>query len=147
LLRRNIKLLDYQIAQAKSQIGRIPQAYENSSLLYTPEEAARRIAEYRDKILKATHRKEELESSLERIVRDSESMERIKVVLTRVHMENVRDATFEDRVRILNILDVKVYPSENLDAIGITCAVNLAGLESEGNAFSCYNTNIASPKL
>ena len=46
---------------------------------------------------------------MERIVRDSESMERIKVVLTRVHMESVRNATFEDRVRILNILDVKVY--------------------------------------
>ncbi len=30
---------------------------------------------------------------------------------------------------------------------GSHCAVNLAGLEDEEKAFSCYNTNIASPIL
>ncbi len=45
--------------------------YENNNPLYTTEEAARRIAEYRDRVLKATRRKEELETSLQRITRDS----------------------------------------------------------------------------
>ena len=84
---------------------------------------------------------------MERIVQDSESMERVKAALVKVHMENLRNASFEEKMRILNVLDVKVYPSENLDAIAVTCAVNLAGLEPEGKAFSCYNTSIASPKL
>ena len=77
-------------------------------------------------LLKATQRKEELGSSLERIVQDSESMERVKAALVKVHMENLRNASFEEKMRILNVLDVKVYPSENLDAIAVTCAVNLA---------------------
>ena len=62
-------------------------------------------------------------------------------------MENVYNATFEERVRGIEILDVKVYLSENLDHTGVTCAVNLAGLEDKEKALSCYKTNIVSPKL
>ena len=62
-------------------------------------------------------------------------------------LTNVRSATFEEKIRVIKVLDVKVYPSENLDHMGVTCAVNLAGLEGEGKPTSCYNTNIASPKL
>jgi hypothetical protein len=53
------------------------------------------------------------------MVRDSDSMEQIKMALTKtkVHMENLRNATFEDRVRIFNILDVKVYPPESIGAL------------------------------
>jgi len=53
----------------------------------------------------------------------------------------------KERVRDIEILDVKVYPSENLDCIGVACAVNLAGLEDEEKTFSCYNTNMASVML
>ena len=67
--------------------------------------------------------------------------------MKKIHLENIRNAAFDDKVRIIEILDVKVYPSENLDHIGATCAVNLAGLEDEGNQSSCHNINIASPKL
>jgi hypothetical protein len=146
-VKRNLKLAEYQIAQAESGITRIQQAYENDSPLYTNEKATRRIAEYRERVLKATRRKEELETSLQRITKDAHSLEQTRDALTRVHLENVRSATFEEKVRVTEILDIKVYPSENLDHIGVTCAVNLAGLEDEGKPASYYNTNIASPKL
>lgn len=74
-------------------------------------------------------------------------MERTIQALTKIHLENIRNATFEEKVRIIDILDVKVYPSENLGYIGVTCALNLAGLEEQGKRFSCYNTSMASPKL
>ena len=48
----------------------------------------------------------------------------------------------EGKVRAIEILDVKMYPSEKLDHIGVACAVNLAGLEDEGKLFSCHNTNL-----
>jgi site-specific DNA recombinase len=146
-VKRNLRLVEYQIAQAESGIARIQQAYENDSPLYAAEEATRRITEYRDRMLKATRRKEELETSFQRITRDAQSLEQTREALARVHLENVRSATFEEKVRVIEILDIKVYPSENLDHIGVTCAVNLAGLEDEGKPASCYNTNIASPKL
>ena len=66
-----MRLVEYQIAQTESGIAKIQQAYENNNPFYTTEEAARRIAEYRDRVLKATRRKEELETSLQRITRDS----------------------------------------------------------------------------
>jgi len=73
-VKRNLRLAEYQIAQAESGITRIQQVYESNSPLYTAEEAARQIAEYRDRILKVTRRKEELESSLQRIIRDAQSL-------------------------------------------------------------------------
>ena len=146
-VKRNLRLAEYQIAQAESGIARIQKAYESNSPLYTAEEAARRIAEYRDRILKVTRRKEELENSLQKITKDTESLEQTREALARLHLENVRNATFKEKVRVIEILDVKVYPSENMDHIGVTCAVNLAGLEDEGKLFSCHNTNMASPKL
>jgi len=142
-----LRLVDYQIAQAESGIAKIQQAYENDRPLYTAEEVTRRIAEYRDRVMKATRRKEELETSLRRRTRDAQSLEQTREAVARVHLENVRNTTFKEKVRVIEILDVKVYPSENMDHIGVTCAVNLAGLEDEEKAFSCYNTNIASPKL
>ena len=63
-VKRNLRLAEYQIAQTESGITKIQQAYESNSLLYTAEEATRRIAEYRDSVLKITRRKEEVETSL-----------------------------------------------------------------------------------
>jgi hypothetical protein len=146
-VKRNLKLAEFQIAQAESGIDRIQQAYENNSTLYTAEEAERRITEYRERALKAQQRKEELETSLQKITKDSQSLERTKDALARIHLENICNATFKDKVRVIEILDIKVYPSDNLDHIGVTCAINLAGLEDKGKLFSCHNTNIASPKL
>ena len=143
----NVRLLEYQIAQAESAIAQIQQAYESKSSLYTTEEAARRVGEYRDRILRAAQSKKELETSLERIMRHTESAEQTMKVLTKIHLGSIRNATFEGKVRVIEILDVKVYPSENLDHIGVTCAVNLAGLEEEGRPLSCYKVSIASPKL
>jgi len=145
-VKRNLSLAEYQIAQAESGIARSQKAYESNSPLYTAEEAARRIAD-RDRILKVTRRKEEPEDSLQRITKDTESLKQTREALARLQLENVRNATFKEKVWVIQILDVKVYPSENMDHIGVTCVVNLAGLEDEGKLFSCHNTNIASPKL
>ena len=62
-------------------------------------------------------------------------MEQTREALARVHLENVRNATFEEKVRVIEILDVKVYLSENLHHVGVACAVNLAGLEDEEPPF------------
>ena len=77
-IKRQLRLLDFQINQAESGIAKIQQAYENDSSLYTSDEAARRIAEYRDKSLKATRSKEELETSLRQIAQDKERSQRTK---------------------------------------------------------------------
>lgn len=146
-IERNIWLAQYQIRHAESGIALIQQAYENGTQLYTAEEAERRISVHREKWARAAQRKQELETSLERINQDTRSTELVVKALTKIHQDNLRDATLEDKVRIIDILDVKVYPSENLDHIGVTCALNLAGLEEESCQFSCHSINIASPKL
>ena len=62
-------------------------------------------------------------------------MEQTREALARVHLENVRNATFEEKVKVIEILDVKVYLSENLHHVGVACAVNLAGLKDEEPPF------------
>jgi hypothetical protein len=146
-VKRNLRLAEYQIAQAESGITRIQQAYENGSPLYVEEEATRRITEHRERVLKAKQRKTDLEASLLKITKDTQSLEQTRDALVKIHLENVCNATFKEKVRVIEILDVKVYPSEKLDHIGVTCAVNLAGMEDKEKLFSCHNTNIASPKL
>lgn len=146
-IEKNIRLSEYQIRQAESGIAQIQQAYENKSKLYTGDEAERKIAEYRAKIARAIQRKGDLEKSLERITSDRQSFEQVREALTKIHLENIRNATFEEKARVIDILDVKVYPSEGLDHVAVTCAVNLAGLEETGEESSCYKISMASPKL
>ncbi|MFC1956840.1 recombinase family protein [Chloroflexota bacterium] len=146
-IKRQIRLLDFQISQAESGIAKIQQAYENDSPLYTGDEATRRIAEYRDKSLKATQSKEELETSLSQIAHDKVQSKRTKEAFQKIHIENIKRSTFADWLRIVEILDVKVYPSEDWGEITVTTAIDLAGLDSDRKPSLCYNTNIASPKL
>ena len=60
--------------------------------------------------------------------------------------ENIKRSTFSDWLRIVEILDTKVYPSEDWSEIKVSTAIDLASLESDNQAL-CYNINIASPKL
>lgn len=108
--------------------------------------ATRRIAEYRDRVLKATRRKEELETSLQRITRDAQSLEQTREALARVHLENVRSATFEEKVRVIEILDVKVYPSEDGKVVRISSTLHFAPSPLDLEV-SRQKISMASPKL
>jgi len=108
--------------------------------------APRRIAEYRDRVLKATRRKEELETSLQRITKDAQSLEQTREALARVHLENVRSATFEEKVRVIEILDVKVYPSEDGKVVRISSTLHFAPSPLDLEV-SRQKISMASPKL
>ena len=146
-IKRQLRLLNLKISQAESGIATIQDHIERQSGIYTPQEAERRIANYRGTILKATRSKEELETSLNQITQDKERSQRTKDAFRRIHSKNIKRSTFADWLRIVEILDAKVYPSEDWFEITVTTAIDLAGLEDEGKPASCYNTNIASPKL
>jgi len=146
-IRRQLRLFDFKISQAESGITTIQDHIERQSQIYTPQEAEKRIANYREIILEATRSKEELETSLNQIAQDKEQSQRTKEAFEKIHSENIKRSTFSDWLRIVEILDVKVYPSEDWSKITVTTAIDLAGLDGARKPSLCYNTNMASPKL
>jgi len=66
----------------------------------------------------------------------------VRAKLEALHEANIDDATFEERRELMEILDVRVYPSEDLSTVTVTCALDLDGL---GGHLSREIINIASP--
>jgi len=94
-------------------------------------------------MLKATRRKEELETSLQRITRDAQSLEQTREALARVHLENVRSATFSEKQNIISKLGIMVYPSEDHKTVRILSRLNP---DTEFKV-SRQKISMASPKL
>ena len=93
-------------------------------------------------MLKATRRKEELETSLQRITRDAQSLEQTREALARVHLENVRSATFSEKQNIISKLGIMVYPSEDHKTVRIASRLPVIG-----DTVSPQIISIASPIL
>ena len=142
-----LRLQDFQINQAESKITAIQDHIERQTGIYTLPEAEKRIASNREIILKAAKRREELEAILAQITQDNARSNRTKEAFQKIHEENIKRSTFADWLRIVEVLDVRVYPSEDWFNIKVTTAIDLASLDGDGDSTLCYNTNIASPKL
>ena len=110
-------------------------------------EAEKRIANNREIILKAAKRKEELEALLAQITQDNARSNRTKEAFQKIHEENIKRSTFADWLRIVEVLDVRVYPSEDWCNIKVTTAIDMTDLDDSGEPSLCYNISIASPKL
>jgi hypothetical protein len=145
-IKRKLKSLDRKISQAESKIAIIQDHIERQSGIYTVNEAENRITNCRQTISKATQSKEKLETSLTQMAHDKERSHRTKEAFQKIHNENIKRSTFADWLRIAEILDTKVYPSEDWSEITVTTAIDLAS-QDRNNKDLCYNINIASPKL
>lgn len=139
-------MFNLKVNEAESGIATIQYYIEQRDGIYAPQEAERGIANYRETILKSTRSRKELESVLNRVARDKEQSQRTKEAFQKIHNGSIKRSTFTDWLRIVEILDAKVYPSEEWGEITVTTAIDLANLDSDNQSL-CYNINIASPKL
>lgn len=145
-IKRQLRLSELKINQAKSSINTIQDHIEKHSEIYTFQEAESKINKYRELILELTKKKGKLETLLYKLSRDKEQSLRTKEAFQKIHEENIKRSTFSDWLRIVEILDAKAYPSEDWSEIKISTAIDLTSLEDDNQAL-CYNINIASPKL
>ncbi len=81
-----------------------------------------------------------LEASLEQSKQGIAHSGRIRQTLEHVRNRNLNQATFEEKRRIVELLDVKVYPWEDLAGAQLTCAIQLERVSHQ-------SISIASPKL
>ena len=95
----------------------------------------------------ATQSKAKLEISLTQMAYDKEGSHRTREAFQKIYSENIKRSTFACWLRIVEILDTKVYPSEDWSETMGATAIDLTGLDGDGDSSLSYNINIASPKL
>lgn len=139
-LEKQLRLFEWQITEGNRRIARIQKDWEGGGTIYTPSEAQQRISEERQKIDRATNEKTKLESSLKQIAQDKAYEGQLREALERIRDANLSQASFEDKRKIVELLDVKVYPCDDLSGALLSCAVSLEPVSHQ-------SINIASPKL
>ena len=75
------------------------------------------------------------------ISQDKELSHRTKEAFQKIHDDNINRSTFTDWLRIIEILNTKVYPSEDWSEIKVSTAIDLASQESDNQSL-CYNINM-----
>jgi hypothetical protein len=139
-LGKQLELFEWQIREAKRRIARVQQDWERESSIYTADEAHAHISQERQKIARAEAEKAKLETSLKRLKEDATHSERIRQALEEIRDANLNQATFEEKRRVAELLDVKVYPWEDLAGAQLTCAIRLEPVSHQ-------SISMASPKL
>ena len=66
-----------------------------------------------------------MEASLKRLKEDTTYSKRIRLTLEQIRDANLSQATFEEKRRLVELLDVKVYPWKDLTGAQLTCAIEL----------------------
>ena len=98
------------------------------------------VREERQILEKAAGERARLQAAVSKLRDDTAHSDRMRQALEAIRDTNLERATFEDKRRIVELLDVKVYPREDRTGAQLTCAFKLEPL-------SHYSTSIASPKL
>ena len=117
---RLIKLEQQKIAQFQSKVSKIREGYEGG--IYSLEEAKAKILSYQQIASKAQQEINHLNEkpgSMDKVV----NVEEVRKELKRLAEANLNGATFRERLDLINKLNLKVYPSEDLKTMRIKCSL------------------------
>jgi len=125
-----------KILQAQARIDKIREGFEGG--IYGVEEARTRIANYQTVIEKAEQEIERIHEQIGNCNSMAVDPHAVKHELQKLAEKNLEEATFEDKRDIINKLDVRVYPTEDLKTMRIKCGLNL-DMEADGSASTQNN--------
>jgi len=114
-----IKLEQQKIAQFQSKISKVREGYEGG--IYSLEETKAKILSYQQIAAKAQqeiNRINERSGSMDEVV----NVEEVRKELKRLAKANL-NGTFSERLDLINKLNLKVYPSEDLKTMRIKCSL------------------------
>ncbi len=114
-----LRLHQYKISQAESKIVKIQEGFEGG--IYTLDEAKRRIGEHKTAITRALQETKRIEKEMQTSSVSTADLEAAKRQLKGFRDRNLEDASFEDKLDIIVKLGIKVYPSEDLKTMRVTC--------------------------
>ncbi len=140
-----LKLHQYKISRAQSKIARVREGFEGG--IYSLDEAKQRIAECEAAIAKAEQESKRLQTEMNRCDAGAADIEAVNRQLKALRERNLEDASFEDKLDMITKLGIRVYPSEDLKTMRVTCGLNLQ-FEHDGedeNAVECRKVMFGSP--
>jgi len=117
-----IRLEQRKVLQTQNKITKIQQGFEAG--LYAIGEAKARIVDCQNVIAKAEQEMTRIKAQMDNrsTAIDVDSLRRELEALAE---RNLEEATFEDKRDIINKLDIRVYPSEDLKTVMIKCGLRL----------------------
>lgn len=122
-LGRLIKIEEQKITQAESKINKIREGFESE--LYSLEEAKIRIASYRAVVMKAEAEVKKIREKANLYDTAHVDADGVRNELKKLAQQNLNDANFQEKRDLMNKLDFRIYPSEDLKTMGIKCGLKL----------------------
>lgn len=135
-----IRLEQFKISQARTKTAKIREGFEGG--VYSMDEAKRRIADHQATIAKAEVEIQRLRQSVNVSSRSKADIDAIRGELTALRDKNLDEATFEEKLDIISMLGLKVYPSEDLKSMRVTCQVNLERVQTKGKSSTIIPSEI-----
>ncbi|MEE9203080.1 MAG: recombinase family protein [Dehalococcoidia bacterium] len=120
---RLIRLEQFKIGQARARVAKVREGFEGE--IYNLAEAKRRIAEHEGTIARAEQEIERLRKRTKAPDIGLADIEAVKGELKRLRDKNLSQAAFEEKADLIVKLGIRVYPSEDLKSVRISCGLNL----------------------
>ena len=118
-----IKLTQFKISRAKSRIAKVQEGFEGR--IYNLDEAKKQINKQQETISEAEEEIRRLNDLMMTRNSDQLDTESIRKKLETLRDGNLSKATFDEKLEFISLLGIRVYPSENLTSMRVTCELNL----------------------
>ena len=135
--RKLIRLQEYKISHAAARIAKVREGLEGG--LYELDEAKARMAGHQAALAMAEEELRRLQVNTTSPALDVDELESLKEDLKSLRDKNLDQATFEEKLDIISKLDIKVYLSEDVRSIRVTCHLGLPARMSH-EQFHATNT-------
>jgi hypothetical protein len=113
----------------QDKVRKVQEGFEGG--IYSLDEARKRIADHHAAIAKAEGEIQRLQKSMRASTYGRADIEAMRDELGALRDRNLDEAAFEEKLDIVSKLGVKVYPSEDLASMRVSCQLNLEQVQTE----------------
>ena len=122
-----IQLEENKLKQAKQKLVRIQEGWEKG--VFTEAEAVDKVKDLRQLV---TNAEQEIENIKTMYVRENFNLDSLRQELLSLRSQNLKGASFEEKIELIARLGVKVIPTEDLKTRRICCRLNINNTQKKG---------------
>ena len=132
-----IRLQQYKMSQAAARIAKVREGFEGG--MYDLTEAKARIAEHEAAKSMAEEEIRRLQVETAFSAPGADNLDSFKDFLRSLRDQKLNEASFEEKLDLISKLDIKVFPSEDVQSMKVTCRLDLPAFTSD-NQHHALNT-------
>ena len=123
-----IRFQQHKISQATARIAKVREGFEGG--VYDLREAKARITEHQAAMATAEEEVGRLQAEAAYSIPEASDLESLRELLRSLRDQKLYEASFEEKLDLICKLDVKVYPTEDVKSMKVTCRLDLPTLTS-----------------